>query len=416
VRVNRAGWCIVAAIVLAIILPQRGLAQDGERFFEETGQTLDNQHGFLQFWESHHGAILFGPPLTGIVLEANVPVQYFERGRLEHRDGSVTTGMLGRERTRWREFPPAPGRARAAGQKFFPSTGHSIQGVFLRFWNEHNGADVLGPPLSEPLWETVGSASVQVQYFERARLEHHPRRAETVLVSALGREIALAKGLILPDQQVAVAIVEEATPDAMAPAFGELAPPTPTPIPPTPTPVPPTPTAPPPTPTSKPAPKATGVPAAPKPAPAAQEQPATATPAPKPTAAPIAAGGGGMGKEIYVDLSKQWLVATENGQVVYKAPVATGKDGFNTPTGTYEVYSKRKVQTMRGEVNGEKWVVPNVPDIMYINGSVALHGTYWHNKFGTGVRMSHGCINLSLADAQWMYSWAPMGTRVVVHY
>ncbi len=126
--------------------------------------------------------------------------------------------------------------------------------------------------------------------------------------------------------------------------------------------------------------------------------------------------GSGTGKEIFVDLSKQWLVATEDGQVVYKAPVATGKDGFNTPTGTYKVYGKQKLQTMRGEMNGEKWVVPNVPDIMYINGSVALHGTYWHNKFGTGVRMSHGCINLSLADAQWMFNWAPMGTKVVVHY
>ncbi len=218
-RVDRIGWSIIAALVLAILLPRQGLAQDGARFFEETGQTLDNQYGFLQFWESHHGDALFGPPLTGIVLEANVPVQYFERGRLEHRDGTVTTGALGRERTRWREFPEAPARARAAGQKFFPSTGHTIQGVFLRFWNEHDGALLFGPPLSEPLWETVGSASVQVQYFERARLEYHPRRSDTVVVSALGREIALANGLILPDQQVAVAIVEEATPDAMAPAF-----------------------------------------------------------------------------------------------------------------------------------------------------------------------------------------------------
>jgi lipoprotein-anchoring transpeptidase ErfK/SrfK len=122
------------------------------------------------------------------------------------------------------------------------------------------------------------------------------------------------------------------------------------------------------------------------------------------------------GKVIEVDLSKQWLVAYEDGEVVYDAPVATGKDGFNTPTGTYDIYNKLPLRTMRGELNGESWTVPNVPNVMYINGMVALHGTYWHNKFGTGVRMSHGCVNLSLADAAWLYAWAPVGTTVTIHH
>jgi lipoprotein-anchoring transpeptidase ErfK/SrfK len=52
---------------------------------------------------------------------------------------------------------------------------------------------------------------------------------------------------------------------------------------------------------------------------------------------------------------------------------------------------------------------------MYINGSVALHGAYWHNLFGSGVRLSHGCINLPLDSAAWLYKWAPVGTTVVVH-
>jgi lipoprotein-anchoring transpeptidase ErfK/SrfK len=53
---------------------------------------------------------------------------------------------------------------------------------------------------------------------------------------------------------------------------------------------------------------------------------------------------------------------------------------------------------------------------MYINGGVALHGTYWHNNFGTGTRMSHGCINLPLSSAAWLYDWAPLGTPVRVQY
>jgi lipoprotein-anchoring transpeptidase ErfK/SrfK len=53
---------------------------------------------------------------------------------------------------------------------------------------------------------------------------------------------------------------------------------------------------------------------------------------------------------------------------------------------------------------------------MYVVGGVALHGTYWHNAFGTGARMSHGCINLTIEDAQWLYEWADIGTTVTIHY
>jgi lipoprotein-anchoring transpeptidase ErfK/SrfK len=34
--------------------------------------------------------------------------------------------------------------------------------------------------------------------------------------------------------------------------------------------------------------------------------------------------------------------------------------------------------------------------------------------FGSGVRMSHGCINLPLGSAAWLYAWAPIGTPVTV--
>ncbi|NOG50025.1 MAG: L,D-transpeptidase [Chloroflexi bacterium] len=42
----------------------------------------------------------------------------------------------------------------------------------------------------------------------------------------------------------------------------------------------------------------------------------------------------------------------------------------------------------------------------------ALHGTYWHNNFGQP--MSHGCVNLTNADAYWLYNWATLGTPVHV--
>ena len=44
----------------------------------------------------------------------------------------------------------------------------------------------------------------------------------------------------------------------------------------------------------------------------------------------------------------------------------------------------------------------------------ALHGTYWHNNFGA--IMSHGCVNLPMDFAEWLYGWTSIGTRVEIHY
>jgi lipoprotein-anchoring transpeptidase ErfK/SrfK len=48
----------------------------------------------------------------------------------------------------------------------------------------------------------------------------------------------------------------------------------------------------------------------------------------------------------------------------------------------------------------------------FTNEGHALHGTYWHNNFGTP--MSHGCVNLPMDVAEWMYDWAPEGTAVTI--
>ncbi len=386
-----ATLCVVALFGL-LVTTIRG--QEGSQTFAN-GVVVDNRYGFLEFWNQHDGPRLLGAPLTGVSFEANVPVQYFERARLEQRNGIVLPGALGLERARWRTFAAPSKLDPRAGETISATTGYAMSGAFRTFWQEHDGALMFGQPISEAMWEQVDNATVRVQYFERARLEHYPSlgSGRDIVISRLGHEVALVKSLITPDQNPAVNVAAVLSVDEPVAAFGFLNP-TPTPIPPTATPIPPT--------------------ATPEPTAAPQKVKPTTAALPKPTPKPAAAGG--RGKVIDVDLSRQWLVAMENGVVVFDAPVATGKDGFNTPTGTYPIYAKTPSQTMRGEANGETWVVPKVPNVMYINGGVALHGAYWHNYFGSGVRLSHGCINLPLASAAWLYQWAPVGTKVVVHY
>ena len=118
---------------------------------------------------------------------------------------------------------------------------------------------------------------------------------------------------------------------------------------------------------------------------------------------------------IEVSIGKQWMYAYEAGAIVNSAPVSTGRDEWDTPLGQYAVYAKVKKQTMRGSSRGETWEVPDVPNILYFNGDVGFHGTYWHNRFGTGARLSHGCVNLPLDKAAWLFDWASVGTPVQVY-
>jgi lipoprotein-anchoring transpeptidase ErfK/SrfK len=126
----------------------------------------------------------------------------------------------------------------------------------------------------------------------------------------------------------------------------------------------------------------------------------------------------GGAKRIEISLARQWLYAYEGDEMVFDAPVTTGKDDWETPTGSFSIFYKVALTDMKGEdkERGEKWEVKNVPHAMYFReGGFAIHGAYWHNMFGSGVRLSHGCVNLPLDAAEMLYNWAPVGTSVVVY-
>ena len=113
---------------------------------------------------------------------------------------------------------------------------------------------------------------------------------------------------------------------------------------------------------------------------------------------------------ISIDLSEQRLIAWEGNKAVYAVIVSTGKDATPTRTGTFEIQTKYPVARMIGP----GYDVPDVPFTMYYDGGMAIHGAYWHNNFGTPV--SHGCTNVAVNHAEWLFDWASVGTPVVVHY
>ena len=121
-------------------------------------------------------------------------------------------------------------------------------------------------------------------------------------------------------------------------------------------------------------------------------------------------------KEVVVSLGAQRLWAYEGEEMILTTLVSTGTaqtPEVATPIGHWRILAKLPMETMTGTIDGEPYEVDDVPYVMYFTDEGhALHGTYWHNNFGTP--MSHGCVNLPMDVAEWMYRWAPEGTAVTI--
>lgn len=141
-------------------------------------------------------------------------------------------------------------------------------------------------------------------------------------------------------------------------------------------------------------------------------------------------------KWIEVDLSEQSLKAWDGNELFLETPVSTGLPWWPTPEGEYRIWIKLRYSDMEGGEGKYYYNLPNVPYVMFFESEqvpgwrgYGLHGTYWHNDFGT--RRSHGCVNLPTSSAQKLFYWTTpalrenawaafstndnLGTRVVVH-
>ena len=139
---------------------------------------------------------------------------------------------------------------------------------------------------------------------------------------------------------------------------------------------------------------------------------------------------------VEVDLSEQKLRAWDGSTLYLETPVSTGLPWWPTPTGEFRIWIKLRATKMEGGSGKYYYYLPNVPYVMYFENEstpgyrgFGLHGTYWHNDFGTP--RSHGCVNLPTEVAKELYFWVdPMlsdgkstvwasennqGTRIVIH-
>jgi hypothetical protein len=257
------------------------------------------------------------------------------------------------------------------GCRGFARTGQTVRGEFYTYWLEREGDFWLGAPLTEAFRAPDRSL---IQYFERGALRK----------GAAGSIAPMPIGSVLARQH-RLDTAPIAQPEGV-PVFDDalFVPPDPVP--------------------SEPVKEETGE----------WVQPAVALGWVTGTFGPGPQVGGY--KEIVISISKQAMWAYEDGALMASTLVSTGTADIPetvTPIGYHTVLTKYEVQTMQGVIGGEDYLVEDVPHILYFDDlGNALHGAYWHNEFGAP--RSHGCVNLPLDIAEWLYNWAPIGTAVTV--
>lgn len=121
------------------------------------------------------------------------------------------------------------------------------------------------------------------------------------------------------------------------------------------------------------------------------------------------------GRWIEVNLYEQTLMVYDNQKLIFATLVATGSKPFYTRPGTFKIYKKLVHDEMYGSFEADRsdyYYLEDVPYIMYYDEARALHGAYWNTLLGYPA--SHGCVNLSVADAHWLFDWANDGETVYV--
>jgi lipoprotein-anchoring transpeptidase ErfK/SrfK len=100
---------------------------------------------------------------------------------------------------------------------------------------------------------------------------------------------------------------------------------------------------------------------------------------------------------IEIDKSAQRMTVSINGERLYKWPVSTGADGYDTPSGAFRPFR------MDIDHHSDEWDNAPMPyAIFFTMTGNAVHGTDEQRYLGHAV--SHGCVRLSVKNAATLWA------------
>lgn len=125
------------------------------------------------------------------------------------------------------------------------------------------------------------------------------------------------------------------------------------------------------------------------------------------------------GKYIEINLSRQYMWVYQDQKVIFESPITSGAAGAGFPTvqGLFSVLAKQTNRNLNGYAIGYNYNV-FVKYWMPFFGNYGLHDASWRSSFGGSDYYyggSHGCVNMPLNAAAFLYGWADVGTPVWVH-
>ncbi len=112
------------------------------------------------------------------------------------------------------------------------------------------------------------------------------------------------------------------------------------------------------------------------------------------------------GHWIALDLTEQTIMALDNDTPLFATLVSAAWSGYGvTREGLFHIYARTKSTIFRGPpwAKVPEYILDHVPDVMFFDGNIGLHGAYWHDFFG--FQRTHGCVNIPVGDAHWLWNW-----------
>ena len=140
------------------------------------------------------------------------------------------------------------------------------------------------------------------------------------------------------------------------------------------------------------------------------------------------------GKVIVVSLAEETIRVYQDNHLVNTFQVVTGMPQHPSLPGTWWVENRQtNIQFTSGKQPGQDGYYPPTPiayALQYHSGGYFIHQSWWRSEYGPNKQFphidyngtsfayegSHGCVNVSTPNIQWLYNFATTGTTKIVIY